>query len=120
MAPPATTTATATATSMYAQYKADTDAVASWLAATARDAGCPGELLPDGVGNKPQQQQQEQQQQPKPTGRLKGKARKEAKKAAAAAAETEKKAPPLDKNNKRYIIKVRNFVPLAEDRKSVV
>jgi len=114
MAPPATTTATATATSMYAQYKADTDAVASWLAATARDAGCPGELLPDGVGNKPQQQQQEQQQQPKPTGRLKGKARKEAKKAAAAAAETEKKAPPLDKNNKRYIIKVRNFVPLAE------
>ncbi|OAX81872.1 hypothetical protein ACJ72_03785 [Emergomyces africanus] len=58
-------------TSSYLQYKANTDAVVSWLATTARERGYPIDLR---AGN-PSSQRQEQQQQPR---RLKSTSKKQA------------------------------------------
>ncbi|KAJ6441575.1 CFEM domain-containing protein [Purpureocillium lavendulum] len=88
--------------SVYRRYKDDTDAVASWLAATAKAAGCPDELLPDGA---------RRERQRKPTGRLKGKARKAAKDAASG---NPTPATTTTTTGKRYTILLKNFVPLAE------
>ncbi|VUC29169.1 unnamed protein product [Clonostachys rosea] len=75
--------------SVYRRYKADTDALAGWLALTAKSASCPPHLL-DLPSNEPT----------KPTGRLKGKARKMAR---------------LDPNEvKTHIIPIKSFIPLAE------
>jgi len=78
----------------YRQYKQDTDAVASWLAATARAHGYPADLLANYSPPEP----------PK-SGRLKGKARKEAAREQAADA-----SGPTHK----YTVAIRDFVPLAE------
>lgn len=43
-------------TSSYLQYKADTDAVASWLARTAKKLGYSSDLV---VSEKPEQKQQQ-------------------------------------------------------------
>lgn len=74
-------------TTIYQQYKHDTDLVASWLVETARDTGYKGDLNP-------------------PSDRLKGKARKQAKKG-----ETPPKPQQL---SKKFVLPIRNFVPLAE------
>lgn len=103
--------------SVYRQYKDDTDAVASWLASTADAAGCPDELLPEGVRLQRQMQQQnQQQQQPKTknkpvTCRGKGKPRRKTK--ARAAPETTTTAVDAGSNN-RHTIRIKAFVPLAE------
>lgn len=84
--------------STYQQYKEDTNAVASWLASTAKLCGCPADLLstdsaPDGGGSK----------------RLGGQARKEAKQATA-----QQHQKPVGKSGPKYTIAIKNFVPLAE------
>jgi hypothetical protein len=61
-------------TSSYLQYKSDTDAVASWLATTAKKCGYPQDLV---TSSNPEDKQQRSSQ------RLKGKARKMARDAAA-------------------------------------
>ncbi|CAH0058246.1 unnamed protein product [Clonostachys solani] len=75
--------------SVYRRYNADTDALAGWLALTAKLACCPPHLLgsSDDVPTKP-------------PGRLKGKARKLAR---------------LDPTEiKKHIIPIKSFIPLAE------
>ncbi|VUC31970.1 unnamed protein product [Clonostachys rosea] len=76
--------------SIYRQYKKDTDSVASWLASTARQHGYPLDLLPTDQGNT---------STPKSTRRLKGKARRESRNA----------APKTGK----YIIPLHDFTQLA-------
>ena len=87
--------------STYKQYKADTDKVATWLAETARKCGYIADV-DDPVVKVP---------------KLKGRARKLARDAAAA----EKKESPLSPNgpgktpeSKRYTVRVKDFVPMAE------
>ncbi|KAM5453518.1 hypothetical protein MaudCBS49596_002721 [Microsporum audouinii] len=88
-------------TSSYLQYKEDTNAVASWLAKTAKKCGYEMDLQKDKTGQR------------KKKGRQKGKARKTARKA---------KPPPVDSSTTKptsaklrtYIIAVRDFVPLAQ------
>ncbi|XDG03842.1 hypothetical protein ABKA04_003457 [Annulohypoxylon sp. FPYF3050] len=82
-------------TSTYRQYKKDTNSIAAWLASTAKSCGYPADQL----GNGPETQG--------PSVRLKGKARAEAKKNKSTATSS---SLPL----KKYIIKVKEFVPLAE------
>lgn len=82
---------------VYQQYKKDTDAVASWLASTARSCGYPADLL---CGSSSQTAGPDQVK------RLKGKARKEAK-AAAAKSQSSSCRP-------EYTIAVKDFIPLAE------
>lgn len=72
--------------SAYKQYKEDTDAVASWLATTAKRCGYPSTT----------------------TARLKGKARKAAKTAAATQSSSKPSAPP------KYTVAIKDFIPLAE------
>ncbi|KAI1466234.1 uncharacterized protein F4812DRAFT_466031 [Daldinia caldariorum] len=79
--------------STYQQYKNDTDSVAGWLASTAKAVG----YLPSSLA---------QQLAKGTSARLKGKARAEAKKQASSSTE------PAPGN--RYIIKISDFVPLAE------
>ncbi|KAK6950618.1 hypothetical protein Daesc_007142 [Daldinia eschscholtzii] len=80
--------------STYQQYKNDTDSVAGWLASTARAVGYVSNSLA--------------QQLPKGTSaRLKGKARAEAKKKQSSSSST---PAPVNK----YIIKINDFIPLAE------
>lgn len=80
--------------SSYAQYKADTDFVASWLAATARQCGyIPDKAAPASAPG---------------AGRLKGKARKQAREASnTASAEGQSRL-------QKTIVRVKEFVPLAE------
>ncbi|KAI0383379.1 hypothetical protein F5Y04DRAFT_287511 [Hypomontagnella monticulosa] len=72
----------------YQQYKSDTDSIAAWLASTAKSCG----YVPANETPKPASQ-----------GRLKGKARAEAKKQNASMS-----------SSKKHIIKIKDFVPLAE------
>lgn len=74
----------------YRQYKQDTDSVASWLASTAIARGYPADLLATA---------------PKTSGRLKGKARTKARSGGA--------SNPKPANEKRHIIAIKDFVPLA-------
>ncbi|VUC22751.1 unnamed protein product [Clonostachys rosea] len=74
-----------TLVSVYQQYKADTDAVAGWLAHTAKAANYPGQLVPPAATS---------------TGRLKGKARTLAK---------EQAVKP-----KKAVLPINLFVPLAK------
>lgn len=83
-----------TLVSVYRQYKQDTDAVASWLASTAKACGYPKDLLSPVTNPTPS------------SGRLKGKARKEAKKAGNVST-----AQPAAA---KYIVALKDFVPLAE------
>ncbi|KAF3058017.1 hypothetical protein GL218_05222 [Daldinia childiae] len=80
--------------STYQQYKNDTDSIAGWLASTAKATGYVSDPLT--------------QQPPKVSStRLKGKARAEAKKKEASSSS---KPAPVNK----YIIKIKDFIPLAE------
>ncbi|PGH32119.1 hypothetical protein GX50_05080 [[Emmonsia] crescens] len=103
-------------TSSYLQYKADTDAVASWLTTTAGERGY---LMDLQTGN-PSSQNQEQQQQSK---RLKGKARKQARQAcqseAEAEAEAEVTAPTRTLPVKEFA-RLANYLAAATDPPVVV
>lgn len=86
--------------SVYQQYKKDTNAVASWLASTAKSCGYPPDLLFGGSS---------QTNGPERSKRLKGKARKEAKAAASQAqGSSSSSARP------EYTIAIKDFIPLAE------
>jgi hypothetical protein len=84
---------------LYKQYKTDTDAVASWLASTAKSVGFSPKQLssshssgPAATGTHPA------------SGRLKGKQRKQAKEAA---------KNPSESAAPRYTVAIKDFVPLA-------
>lgn len=83
--------------SVYQQYKDDTNAVAAWLASTAKSCGYPADLLSgsssQSTGSK----------------RLKGKARKEAK---ATAPKSQGSSPSI--SHPDYTIAIKDFIPLAE------
>ncbi|KAJ3460508.1 hypothetical protein MRS44_011375 [Fusarium solani] len=79
----------------YRQYKQDTDSVASWLASTAIARGYPADLLATSLSTPA----------PKTSGRLKGKARTKARSGGA--------SNPKPTNEKRRIIAIKDFVPLA-------
>ncbi|EZF52372.1 hypothetical protein H103_04532 [Trichophyton rubrum CBS 288.86] len=84
-------------TSSYLQYKQDTNAVASWLAKTAR--ACGYEI-------------DQQSDQPKKGGRAKGKARKAARAAKASTNSSSKNSASVKPQT--YVIAIRDFIPLAE------
>ncbi|KAI0973477.1 hypothetical protein F4678DRAFT_477921 [Xylaria arbuscula] len=84
--------------STYQLYKRDTDAVAGWLASTAKSLGFATDVTATTSASKPVA-----------GGRLKGKARAEAKKQGAAAP---KQSSPA--TGPKYIIDIKDFVPLAE------
>ncbi|SCN72209.1 uncharacterized protein FFB20_04136 [Fusarium fujikuroi] len=84
--------------SVYRKYKKHTNSIASWLASTAKECGYPADLL----SNPPAPKQ--------PAPRLKGKARAEAKKKAKVAPQ---ESTPQNEGP-RYIIEIKDFVPLAE------
>ncbi|TPX17773.1 uncharacterized protein E0L32_002874 [Thyridium curvatum] len=86
--------------SVYQQYKQDTDSVASWLASTAKACGFPADLLKSGTWDTPRAA----------SGRVKGKARKEAKEAAAAGGSK----AAASKNVPKYTVAIADFIPLAE------
>jgi hypothetical protein len=81
--------------SIYQHYKQDTNAVASWLASTARACGYPGDLLASGSWERPG---------PVKSGRLKGKARTQA----ASQGQTPTTTTP------KYIVALKDFLPLAK------
>lgn len=87
--------------SSYQQYKQDTDAIAAWLASTARRCGYPVDLL---------QPASAKDQPPPRSRRLKGKARKQAK----AAGKSSNQAPEQTTKGPSYIIAINDFVTLAE------
>lgn len=89
-------------TGSYQQDKADTDAVPTWLVRTAKRCGYSADLLDQAEANV---------QAAKKSGRLKGKARKEAKAAAAAIPSTSSATPAA--NSKRHTIGVHDFIDLA-------
>ncbi|RSL99617.1 hypothetical protein CEP52_009659 [Fusarium oligoseptatum] len=79
----------------YRQYKLDTDSVASWLASTAISRGYSADLLATSHSTPA----------PKTSGRLKGKAR--------AKARSSGESKPKPANEKKHIIAIKDFVPLA-------
>lgn len=85
-------------TSSYLQYKADTNAVASWLATTAKSCGYAPDLLA----------RENNGQQKASTGRLKGKARKQARETANQSSAEQKPSAPT------YTIAVKDFINLAQ------
>lgn len=87
--------------STYRQYKEDTDAVASWLASTARACGYSADLF---TGSGPSQA-------PSSSTRLKGKARVQAKNAAGGQSSSRPPAPPA---GPKFTIAIKDFVPLAK------
>jgi hypothetical protein len=88
--------------SSYLQYKADTNAIASWLATTAKRCGYAPDLL-DQVNNKGQQPSSQ---------RLKGKARKQAREAAKQP--TASSQPTAAPKRPTYTIAVKDFIILAQ------
>lgn len=86
--------------SIYKEYKEDTNAVASWLASTARSCGYPSDLL---------RGDSSQATGPERSKRLKGKARKEAK-----AAALQSQGSSSSSSRPDYTIAIKDFVPLAE------
>ncbi|KAI1303775.1 hypothetical protein F5Y03DRAFT_359023 [Xylaria venustula] len=85
--------------STYQLYKQDTDAVAGWLASTAKSLGFATDHAASTSANKPAG-----------GGRLKGKARAQAKKQGAAAS----KQSSSPSTGPKYIINIKDFVPLAK------
>ncbi|KAK9322283.1 hypothetical protein V1517DRAFT_140982 [Lipomyces orientalis] len=79
--------------SIYQRYKQDTDSVASWLASTAKACGYPADLLASKSWDVP----------PPKSGRLKGKARKDAQAAGTAGS----------RKASKYIVALKDFLPLA-------
>ena len=91
--------------SSYKTYKDDTNAVASWLALTAKQCGYPVDLLSTAKGPDSRATQAT-------SGRLKGKARKAAKDAAQN--EPAQATSSASAKSPRYIIKIKEFITLAE------
>lgn len=91
--------------SSYKTYKEDTNAVASWLALTAKQCGYPVDLL--STAKEPDSRATQAS-----SGRLKGKARKAAKDAAQK--EPGRSTSSASAKPPRYIIKIKEFVTLAE------
>ncbi|KAK0386743.1 hypothetical protein NLU13_6579 [Sarocladium strictum] len=89
----------------YRQYKQDTDSVASWLASTAKSCGYPADLLANSALTP------EAKQAPK-SGRLKGKARKEAR--SSGAPKTVPQPETTSGKSAKYIIAIKDFLPLAD------
>lgn len=87
---------------MLHQYKSDTNAIATWLASTAKVCGYKRNLAHDDL--KPCENGGQV-----PSGRLKGKARKEAKMREATAAKQVPETP-----GPKYKIPIRDFLPMAE------
>ncbi|KAI0095408.1 hypothetical protein F4814DRAFT_187857 [Daldinia grandis] len=81
----------------YILYKNDTDSIAGWLASTAKATGYASEPLTQQLPNST-------------SARLKGQARAEAKKQAKK--QTSESSKPALAN--KYIIKIKDFIPLAE------
>ncbi|KAF7502110.1 hypothetical protein GJ744_007108 [Endocarpon pusillum] len=89
----------------YKQYKADSDAVATWLATTAQQCGYPKDLLTNQAAS--------QQKAPK----LKGRARKLARDAAqnqSSDSQGDKLKSEATPGGSKYLIAINNFIPLAE------
>lgn len=86
--------------SVYQQYKKDTNAVASWLASTAKSCGYPPDLLFGGSS---------QAHGPERSKRLKGRARKEAK-----AAASQPQRSSSSSSHPAHTIAIKDFIPLAE------
>ncbi|KAL4970641.1 uncharacterized protein BDV14DRAFT_54 [Aspergillus stella-maris] len=88
-------------TSSYLKYKADTNAVATWLVATARKCGFPVDTLgAPATGTPPTQAQ--------PSKRLKGKARKAARNTGTAP------TPPGNSGAPKHTLAIKDFVGLAD------
>ena len=91
------------------QYKSDTNALASWLASTARTCGYKCDLPDDqksfASGDKPSSGQA-------PSGRLKGKARKEARKRGAPVNPANSQSPK--NQGPKYTVALKDFLPMAE------
>ncbi|PCD21189.1 hypothetical protein AU210_016615 [Fusarium oxysporum f. sp. radicis-cucumerinum] len=98
--------------SIYQQYKRDTDIVASWLASTAKKHGYTTSLAaPPTAGAAANKSAAPS------SGRLKGKARKEAKqqqKQHVAPSGIDEKDAPDPPPKLKYVLAIRDFVPLAE------
>ncbi|KAK2666955.1 hypothetical protein RAB80_017376 [Fusarium oxysporum f. sp. vasinfectum] len=98
--------------SIYQQYKRDTDIVASWLATTAKKHGYTTSLAaPPTAGAAANKSAAPS------SGRLKGKARKEAKqqqKQHVAPSGIDEKDAPDPPPKPKYVLAIRDFVPLAE------
>jgi hypothetical protein len=92
-----------TLSSTYQLYKQDTDSVAAWLASTAKSLGFSIVSSPDTSNNKTAG-----------SGRLKGKARSKAKKRATTVAATATAKKPEKPEASKYIINIKDFIPLAE------
>src|SRR5437762_3512711 len=90
-------------TSSYLQYKADTNILASWLAATAKKCGYASDLL-----------QRENASQKQSSQRLKGRARKQARETAQNSQEDTKPTPSQSAAAPTYTIAIRDFISLAE------
>lgn len=86
--------------SVYQQYKEDTNAVASWLASTAKSCGYPADLLSGSSSQAPT---------PEASKRLKGKARNQPKAAAPQSQGSASRPARPD-----YTIAIKDFIPLAE------
>lgn len=89
--------------SIYQQYKHDTKIVASWLATTAKGFGFSGQFGDSSTSRASN----------KPSARLKGKERKKAK-AEAAPVPSEKLSEPSEPPKPKYILAIKDSVPLAE------
>ena len=86
--------------SSYLQYKDDTNTVASWLAKTAKACGYAVDVLVE-----------DKQQKQHPTGRLKGKGRKQAREAAT---KNDGSSAALSNRAPVYAIALKDFTSLAE------
>lgn len=99
--------------SSYQAFREDLDILAKWLAITAKHCGCPADLLSlPGPSTTPSQPVH-------PLPNLKGAARKKAQKARKARKASKENLPSLDNPDRhadaaRYIIRVKDFVTLAE------
>ena len=91
--------------SSYLIYKENTALVATWLAEKAKQRGFSADLLCN---------QAAKQSQPKPSGRLKGKARKEAKKEAGGVGTGESQEASSEVQRLVYTIAIKDYITLAD------
>ncbi|KAH8755072.1 hypothetical protein F5883DRAFT_687405, partial [Diaporthe sp. PMI_573] len=98
--------------STYRQYKCDTDVVASWLAATANQHGYTAPFAAPPTASAPANTSAAPS-----SGRLKGKARKVARQQLqqqVAPSSVDTKDAPEPPPKSKYVLAIRDFVPLAE------
>ncbi|KXH37987.1 hypothetical protein CSAL01_07918 [Colletotrichum salicis] len=87
--------------SVYQSYKTDMDFITTWLATTARAYGCPAELI-SGLRDTKDDKPDSAPEDDKPAGQRKAKSTKEASKSS------------QKKPRKRYILAVKDLLPLAQ------